>query len=509
MTNCRYVLFITITHSMRIYSKIFVKGGKTIAGAALFAGITLATGLLIAPVTNGQVTWLEELAGMESEVSDQELSSYADAALEIQNLQQETQRTMWRTVLNTGMALQTYHQIEQAVREDDHEVLSEMGEETGRDYDRITDTLETFIHDLEEKIALAIEQAGLKVDRFREISRQVHEDESLGQAAREKMRAKREAERQRVTRQARDRGEPEPGGTGEAPEPDVAGEVPGEEPALPIAQINSAESPEPDRESPVPDRLTPDYPEYVYHFVIRGNTLWELAERYYGDPYLWREIHNTNSDRLINPRRMRIGTVVRIPAAMMTEKPEPRLEVAQKREIVRDMFPFDRFRSRSFSYITQQQELRSELEVFTTVREIQDQIAKQEELRARLHDPPDFLTVLIPAEEVPEQIEEGDPELIMENMVTNDTRTPFGQDFYDRFRGSLVFPEETGGFMVRVIERPVPGRGSQMVVEVNYETVYMFRLPPDHERVMELAEAAAGGLRNYLANFEQFSQEYY
>jgi hypothetical protein len=45
--------------------------------------------------------------------------------------------------------------------------------------------------------------------------------------------------------------------------------------------------------------------------MVKGDTLWELAEKYYNDPYGWDRILKMN--RIPDERRISIGTVVYIP----------------------------------------------------------------------------------------------------------------------------------------------------------------------------------------------------
>jgi nucleoid-associated protein YgaU len=37
------------------------------------------------------------------------------------------------------------------------------------------------------------------------------------------------------------------------------------------------------------------------HTVKRGDTLWDIARQYLGDPYLWPEIYRINTDRIDDP----------------------------------------------------------------------------------------------------------------------------------------------------------------------------------------------------------------
>jgi len=50
-----------------------------------------------------------------------------------------------------------------------------------------------------------------------------------------------------------------------------------------------------------------------WHEVVKGDTLSKIAEKYYGDPSLYTQIFEANTDVLSNPDVIRIGQKLRIP----------------------------------------------------------------------------------------------------------------------------------------------------------------------------------------------------
>ena len=50
-----------------------------------------------------------------------------------------------------------------------------------------------------------------------------------------------------------------------------------------------------------------------YHEVKKGETLWKIAEQYYGDGNLYQKIFEANRDTLKDPNRINIGQRLRIP----------------------------------------------------------------------------------------------------------------------------------------------------------------------------------------------------
>ncbi len=51
------------------------------------------------------------------------------------------------------------------------------------------------------------------------------------------------------------------------------------------------------------------------HLVVRGNTLWDLAQSFYGNPFEWRRIWEANRDRVQNPDLIYPGQMLLIPDA--------------------------------------------------------------------------------------------------------------------------------------------------------------------------------------------------
>ena len=50
-----------------------------------------------------------------------------------------------------------------------------------------------------------------------------------------------------------------------------------------------------------------------YHVVKKGDTLWKIAENYYGDGKLYKKIFEANKDILKDPNVIKVGQKLRIP----------------------------------------------------------------------------------------------------------------------------------------------------------------------------------------------------
>jgi nucleoid-associated protein YgaU len=50
-----------------------------------------------------------------------------------------------------------------------------------------------------------------------------------------------------------------------------------------------------------------------YHEVKKGDTLWKIAEHYYGDGSLYKDIFEANKNILSDPNSIKVGQKLKIP----------------------------------------------------------------------------------------------------------------------------------------------------------------------------------------------------
>lgn len=103
---------------------------------------------------------------------------------------------------------------------------------------------------------------------------------------------------------------------GETTAPDVPEAYgPGETPAQPFPQEPDFRAPSPGSQEPQPapqpiDVIPPEV-QKTYHVMKPGDTLYSLAQQYYGDGKRWREIAEANN--IQDPSDIAVGTRLVIP----------------------------------------------------------------------------------------------------------------------------------------------------------------------------------------------------
>lgn len=83
-------------------------------------------------------------------------------------------------------------------------------------------------------------------------------------------------------------------------------------PAAPVAPVNPTVPP-PTAPPPAQPPPSNQNPPTRYYTVVRGDTLWGIAARYYGNGALWTKIYNANRNLISNPSLIYPGQKLVIP----------------------------------------------------------------------------------------------------------------------------------------------------------------------------------------------------
>ncbi|MFC5270408.1 CsgE family curli-type amyloid fiber assembly protein [Adhaeribacter terreus] len=95
----------------------------------------------------------------------------------------------------------------------------------------------------------------------------------------------------------------------------------------------------------------------------------------------------------------------------------------------------------------------------------------------------------------------------IDGLLIDETLTKTGHDFYDIFYSSWEAPEQVNNYTVRIIERPLRGRGFQIIVAVNDVEIIEENLQPRYDMLEAAALNAVESTRGYLLNYENLKNQ--
>ena len=98
-------------------------------------------------------------------------------------------------------------------------------------------------------------------------------------------------------------------------------------------------------------------------------------------------------------------------------------------------------------------------------------------------------------------------QLEIDELIVNATISKPGNDFFDYFSNSFVWPEASGDFIVQVSEKPFRLTSTQITIKVNELEVFQNMLQPRTSYLEELAKYAQQVTTNYIVNYQQIMKE--
>jgi len=99
-------------------------------------------------------------------------------------------------------------------------------------------------------------------------------------------------------------------------------------------------------------------------------------------------------------------------------------------------------------------------------------------------------------------------EIEIKGLVVENTKTKFGKDFYDAFYQLYLRKGTNYPFVVNINEKPFPGTGSLISVEVEDQNIIEFQTRPDLEYLEKAAEYALERIENYNKNRKKVEKVY-
>jgi curli production assembly/transport component CsgE len=115
------------------------------------------------------------------------------------------------------------------------------------------------------------------------------------------------------------------------------------------------------------------------------------------------------------------------------------------------------------------------------------------------------ISILIEQERLDNDLPEDGIEIT--EFIFNETITKLGSDFYYHFFQNWFNPSNVTGLSIHIMERPIPGMGGIVTVNVEGHAVYQGFLRPGHQRILDAALFAVERTQEYFVNYEMIRQQ--
>lgn len=126
----------------------------------------------------------------EVDLSDSEANTFADAAMAAQEIQMSAQKKMIGIIEEEGLDVETYQKIAQSQQMGQTQGAGDVSDEDMEKFERATKSIQDAQTEIQEEVSTAIENEGMEMQRFQEISRAAQQDTLLQRQIREKMQEK-------------------------------------------------------------------------------------------------------------------------------------------------------------------------------------------------------------------------------------------------------------------------------------------------------------------------------
>jgi|SRR5690625_994441 len=117
------------------------------------------------------------LFAQDQEVSDTELTQFANAYVQVQQQNQEAQMAMVKLIENEGLEVERFSMIQQASMDPSQPV--DATEEEIQKHDAVIEKIEELQPDFEKRAIESIESTGISFERFQTLAAAIQQDQSL------------------------------------------------------------------------------------------------------------------------------------------------------------------------------------------------------------------------------------------------------------------------------------------------------------------------------------------
>jgi len=121
----------------------------------------------------------DQQAAPDIEVSDEELESFVEVSGVAQQIQMDAQSDMVAIVEEEDLTVETYNVIAESRYNDQSDDQLDVTQEELDKFEAASETIGELERELDQKVAEAVEEEGMSMDRFMEINMALQQDPSL------------------------------------------------------------------------------------------------------------------------------------------------------------------------------------------------------------------------------------------------------------------------------------------------------------------------------------------
>ncbi|WP_185958419.1 DUF4168 domain-containing protein [Fodinibius sediminis] len=122
------------------------------------------------------------------EVSDEEAETFVDAAMGAREVQMKARETMIGVIESEGLNIETYQKIAQSNQMGQQaQDSTNISDEQMEKFQNVSDSLQQVQGEIQQEVIAAVEEAGMEIQRFQQISQAAQQDPELRQKIQSKM----------------------------------------------------------------------------------------------------------------------------------------------------------------------------------------------------------------------------------------------------------------------------------------------------------------------------------
>ncbi len=114
--------------------------------------------------------------------------------------------------------------------------------------------------------------------------------------------------------------------------------------------------------------------------------------------------------------------------------------------------------------------------------------------------------IIKPPEKEPEKESRSDGVEFM-SFVFNETITKIGADFYRMFNNDWENPTDVEGVSLHIKEKPRPGMGALLMIEVDNKVIFQTFVRPNQEQLRQAVKSALQRVESYFINYELIQKQ--